>query len=102
MNQVDLLSPLLGALGALLTLLLGFGKLKASFKKEIREEMESEIELMNSKMKNLEDKIDQDIDHVKMIYNSEIKNVVDKIESLRDQVQQQHSQLVGILTKLIS
>lgn len=95
-------------------------KIKTAFMNEIHERIEKEvqnarniaegdlksvelkIDNLSKDIDNLEKKIEGDIDNVKSIYNSEIKSLAEKIESLRDQVQTQHSQLVDLLTRLIS
>lgn len=118
--ESSVVGAVIGAIGALLTVAVGFSKLKSSFQKEINEKIESEIknartmaegdlkavdlklDALSKDISNLENKVDKDIDHVKAIYNSEIKQLAEKIESLREDVQKQHHQLVGLLTKLIT
>jgi peptidoglycan hydrolase CwlO-like protein len=118
--EQQFLGSFIGAVGTLAAVLVAVNKLKAGFKKEIDEKIESEIknarnvaesdlravdaklDSLSRDIGNLEDKMDRDISNVKAIYNSEIKNLSEKIESLRDDVQRQHQQLVGLLTKLVA
>lgn len=109
-------SVIVGALGAWLT----FAQLKKHYTDEIDEKinqanksadkaLESEIRLVDQKLdaiksevQGLEDSLNKEIAYVKEAYKGEIKNLSEKIELLRDQVQDQHKQLVSLLSKLIS
>lgn len=120
MEGTEILSAVLGALGAIGTVAVTFSKLKDSWNKEIDQKINSSIETarnmaeadikafnirldsVSRDIQNLEEKVDKDIDHVKAIYNGEIRQLGEKIESLREDVQRQHQQLVGLLTKLIT
>jgi hypothetical protein len=91
-----------------------------SVKREIEDKVESEVknartiaegdsraadlklDAILKDISNLEERVDKDIKHLKAIYNSEIKQLAEKVESLREDVQKQHQQLVGLLTKLIT
>jgi uncharacterized coiled-coil DUF342 family protein len=53
--------------------------------------MDAEVKVLNSKLELIN----------KDAYKGEIKNLGEKIESLRSQVQEQHNQLIGLLTKLV-
>ena len=55
-----------------------------------------EIELEAQKLS-----VSRDLDHVKEIYNAEIRNLADKIDSLRQDLGEQHSNMVALLTKLV-
>lgn len=120
MGSPEIIGAVVGALGAIGTVTITFMKIKASFKKEIDEEIEQAItqarELADADIKafnmrldsisreisSLEGKVDKEIEHVKSIYNNEIRVLAEKIESLREEVRGQHSQLVSLLTKLVS
>ena len=118
--EPSILGAVIGAIGALLTMAVSFSKLKSSFQKEIDDKIKSEVnnartiaegdlkavdlklDSLAKDIANLENKVDRDIEHVKTIYNSEIKQLAGKIEELREEVRHQHSQLVSLLTKLVS
>jgi len=120
MQSPEILGAVLGALGTIGTVIVTFSKLKESFRKEVDKEIkvaiesarniaDADIKAFNLRLdsvsrdiENLSDKIDRDIDHVKIIYNGEIRSLGEKIESLREDVQKQHAQLVSLLTKLIT
>jgi len=108
-------SVIVGILGAWLT----FAQLKKhytdEFDKKIEEmgedckaALDAEIKIFHSKMEivvrdveNMEIGLSKEIEYVKEAYKGEIKNLGEKIESLRSQVQEQHNQLIGLLTKLV-
>jgi peptidoglycan hydrolase CwlO-like protein len=118
--ESSIVGAVIGAIGALLTVAVSFSKLKASWQKEIDDRIRSEVtnartiaegdlkavdlklDALSKDIANLESKVDRDIDHVKTIYNSEIKQLAGKIEELREEVRHQHSQLVSLLTRLVS
>jgi chromosome segregation ATPase len=64
--------------------------------------LESRIEVLEKDLKNLEDNVGKDLEHVKEAYRSEMKALGDKIEDLRSQIQQQHSQLLQFLSNLLN
>jgi peptidoglycan hydrolase CwlO-like protein len=118
--ESSVLGAVIGAIGALLAMAASFSKLKSSWLKEIDDKIRSEVlnartiaesdlkavdlklDALAKDISNLEDKVDKDIEHVKTIYNSEIKQLAGKIEELREEVRHQHSQLVSLLTRLVS
>jgi hypothetical protein len=63
--------------------------------------LNSKLELINKDAENMEMVLTKEIAYVKEAYKGEIKNLGEKIESLRSQVQEQHNQLIGLLTKLV-
>jgi septal ring factor EnvC (AmiA/AmiB activator) len=69
-------------------------KIEASLNEKIKN---LEVELQNQK-----DNISKDLAHLKEIYGAEIKVLGDKIESLRSDLQDQHSSMVALLTKLVN
>lgn len=112
--------PAAGAVVALATGLSVFFKLKSNLDKIVDDRVRQALsEMLDGKDKteislgfkieqtikeisNLEKKIDKDILNVKEIYNSEIRSLGEKIESLRDQMQNQHKQMIELLSKMIS
>jgi peptidoglycan hydrolase CwlO-like protein len=120
MESPEMIGAVLGALGAIGTVVVTFTTLKNSFKKEVDKEIKSAIQAardiadadikafnlridsLSRDIVNLKDKVDDDIEHVKGIYNGEIRSLAEKIEGLREEVRHQHTQLVALLTKLVS
>jgi peptidoglycan hydrolase CwlO-like protein len=118
--ESSVLGAVIGAIGTLLAIAASLSKLKASWLKEIDDKIKSEVlnartiaesdlksvdlklDALAKDISNLENKVDKDIEHVKTIYNSEIKQLAGKIEELREEVRHQHSQLVSLLTRLVS
>lgn len=115
-----LIAQLLIALSTLLGLYVSVSRLKAGFKQELAEETEKAIDLVKAtgqtdvailkgqienltrEITRLEDSFKKDVSHIRETYNSEIRNLGHKIEELREEVRGQHSQLVTLLTKLVS
>lgn len=115
-----LIAPVVIALSTLVGLYLSVAKIKAGFKKELEEETAKAIEYARDSAKNdiallktqidgiskeinrLEDSFQKDVTHIRETYNNEIRNLGHKIEELREEVRGQHSQLVTLLTKLVS
>jgi peptidoglycan hydrolase CwlO-like protein len=64
-------------------------------------QLESKIEKLDQKLKNVESSVRQDIGHLRDLHENEIKALGEKIESLRDELKTQHVQLMNILAKLI-
>jgi uncharacterized protein YoxC len=67
----------------------------------IKAKLEAKIEALSVKINSLEVSVNKDMDHLKATYTSEIKNLGDKIENLRDELRQQHSGLIDLLTKMV-
>ena len=67
----------------------------------IRVKLEARIERLGAEVKNLEFSVNKDMTHLKDTYTSEIKNLGEKIETLRDELRQQHSGLIELLTKIV-
>lgn len=118
--QSQLLGPVIVALATILGLFLSVYKLKRGFKDELESETskaiqnakdmaESDVKLLKLQIDNLSKEINRldesfqkDVAHIRETYNSEIRNLGVKIEDLREEVRTQHSQLVTLLTKLVS
>jgi hypothetical protein len=67
----------------------------------IKLSLESRIHDLELKVQTVEENIEKDVAHLKETYNNEIKFLGQKIESLRQEVHDQHGQLVALLTKMI-
>lgn len=120
MDQHMLIGPVVVALGTLLGLFLSVSKLKKGFKEELEQETEKAIQYARDAAKNdmqllklqvdnlgqdikrLDESFQKDVAHIRETYNNEIRNLGNKIEELREEVRSQHSQLVSLLTKLVS
>ena len=117
---ITTLSAIAGALTVFLTLYMKIRKITKENEKNKKEmlagvlqdakemddtlkaKLESRIEAMKAELKNLELNINKDIAFVKESYKSDIKVLGDKIEDLRKQLNEQHSQLLTVLTNLIN
>lgn len=67
----------------------------------LKAKLEARIEKIDLSLKNLEFNVNKDITHLKETYSAEIKVLGEKIETLRDELRNQHSQMVTLLSKLI-
>ena len=67
----------------------------------LKAKLEARIEKIDAQVKNLEFNVNKDIGHLKETYSAEIKVLGEKIEALRDELRNQHSQMVTLLSKLI-
>lgn len=63
--------------------------------------LEEKIRSLESDLGNLRDSVQKDIQHIKETHSAEIKNLGDKIEQLRDDLREQHAQILGLLGKMI-
>lgn len=68
-------------------------------KKEV--ELQAKLDKLNARVENLEESVDKDLQHLRETYNGEIRNLGQKIEDLRSELRNQHTQMVGLLTKMI-
>lgn len=77
--------------------------LKSAKEELIKKEMELQAKLdkLNTRVETLEDSVEKDLHHLKETYNGELKNLATKIEDLRGELRNQHTQMVGLLTKMI-
>lgn len=64
-------------------------------------ELDGKIDDVSKDVQNLRDNVDKDLQHLRETYNGEIRNLGQKIEDLRSEIRNQHSQMVGLLTKMI-
>lgn len=67
----------------------------------IKLRLESKIHDLEKQMDALKIGIEKDMSHLRETYNGEIKFLGQKIEALREEVRNQHGQLVTLLTKMI-
>lgn len=68
-------------------------------KKEL--ELQAKLDKLNTRVETLEESVEKDLHHLKETYNGELKNLATKIEDLRSELRNQHTQMVGLLTKMI-
>lgn len=73
------------------------------------EELEKEKQLLEIKIQSCVDEnermkemIEKDMELIKATYSAEIKNLGEKIESLKEEVRSQNTQILNLLSKLIS
>jgi predicted nuclease with TOPRIM domain len=64
-------------------------------------ELQAKLDKLNTRVETLEDSVEKDLHHLKETYNGELKNLATKIEDLRSELRNQHTQMVGLLTKMI-
>lgn len=67
----------------------------------LRSRLEAKIQALAVEVSNLEISVNKDMDHLKETYTSEIKNLGEKIESLRDELRNQHTGILSLLSKLV-
>lgn len=77
--------------------------LKAAKEELVKKELElqSKLDKLNIRVETLEDSVEKDLQHLRETYNGEIRNLGQKIEDLRSELRNQHTQMVGLLTKMI-
>jgi chromosome segregation ATPase len=68
----------------------------------VKRELESKIGSLKQEFENHKSNLVKDLDFMRSTYNAEIKVLGEKIESLREDLGQQHSQMVALLTKLVN
>lgn len=69
--------------------------------KLLKAKLEARIDSLETELKNLESNVAKDLAHTKEAYTAEIKNLGEKIEQIRTQLNDQHSQLLAFLTRLV-
>ena len=86
---------------------------KAKYRQDILDQAKEEAEkvkaALEAKIKALEiefavqkQSVSKDLNFFKQTHNAEVKALGEKIEALRQDLQQQHQALIGLLTKLVS
>ena len=68
---------------------------------KVKTELESKIEKLEIELEAQKLNIFKDLSHIKENYSMEIRVLGEKIEDVRAQIQQQHAQLVALLTRMI-
>jgi len=75
---------------------------------EAKKEAHAVKEALETKIQKLETEFEAhkatdlvEHEHIREVYNSEIKVLGTKISELRDQLNEQHSQLISLLTRLV-
>jgi hypothetical protein len=68
----------------------------------LKEKMETRINLLEIQLQNLEASINKDLENIKDNHAIELKNLSERIELLRDDLHNQHSQILSLLTKLVN
>jgi ferritin-like protein len=68
---------------------------------KVEAKLEDKIKQIEIELENHKTNISKDFGFLKETYSSEVKNLGDKIETVREQLSQQHSQLITLLTRLI-
>lgn len=69
--------------------------------KKIRKELEEKIQRLEEELQLQKDNISKDLTHMRELYSAEIKTLSGKIDDLRKDLQDQHSNMVALLTKLV-
>lgn len=75
-----------------------------SAKEEIalkEKDLELKISTVESRIDALEKSVEKDMQHLRETYSGEIRNLASKIEDLRGEIRNQHSQMIGLLSKII-
>jgi hypothetical protein len=67
----------------------------------VKMELEAKIKALEEEFKVQKLNISKDLIHLKENYSTEIRTLGDKINDMKDQLNQQHSQLVALITHLI-
>lgn len=63
--------------------------------------LNARIDTAEASLENLRGNVERDLNLIKEGYRGEVKILASKIEDLRDQLRQQHMQLLGLLSDLI-
>jgi predicted DsbA family dithiol-disulfide isomerase len=69
---------------------------------KVKRELEEKIEHLEEELKDQKANISKDLSHMREIYNAEISVLSEKIDSLRRDLADQHTSMVGLLTKLVN
>ncbi len=68
---------------------------------KIKDGLEDRINKVEAEIKSQKEGVAKDFAFMKSSYQSEVKTLGDKIEDLRTQLNNQHSDLIALLTKLV-
>lgn len=120
MNDYNMIMAIAGAIGTLGTAGFTIRHLfvilrkrrelhKASILNEAKKEVDAVQQILENRVKSMEvelalhkESMAKDLVHLKETYTAEMANLGQKIENLRNDIQQQHQALIGLLTRLIS
>lgn len=69
---------------------------------QVEAKLEKKISSLELEFETHKTNLSKDLDFMRSTYNAEIKVLGERIESLREDLVVQHSQLVNLLTKLVS
>lgn len=69
---------------------------------KIKSELEFKINKLEIELENQKENISKDITHMKETYNAELRVLSNKIDDLRQDLSDQHSAMVSLLTKLVN
>ena len=67
----------------------------------LKSKLDAKIDRLELELDNLKTNVQKDFENIKDSHSLELKNLGDKLESLRTQLNEQHSQLMSILVKMI-
>jgi peptidoglycan hydrolase CwlO-like protein len=79
-------------------------KILQAAKEEIssaRSKLEGRIKALEGDLDNLKESMSRDLEHVKETHQSELENVSGKIQEIRQELRDQHIQIIQLLTSLI-
>jgi len=102
MTDAMAIGSLILSLVAVTTLAVNYMKLKRNFKEELDKEIEEKLAAIRQDLERVEKAFAADIEHLKEKHGIEISNLAEKIDALRDEVRTGQTQLVQLLTKLVS
>jgi hypothetical protein len=66
-----------------------------------KNKLEAKINLLEAQLHNIEINVAKDLSNLKESHAVALSNLSEKIESIRDQLNEQHSQLLSFLTRLL-
>lgn len=102
MTDAMAVGSLVLSLVAVTTLSVNYMKLKKNFREEIEKSVNDKLAAFRQDLERVESAFAADIDHIKERHGIEIANLAEKIDALRDEVRTGQTQLVQLLTKLVS
>lgn len=68
----------------------------------VKNKLETKISVLEMQLENLKIDVNKDLSSLKDAHAIELKNLGERIELLREDLQTQHSQIINLLTKLIT
>jgi phosphomevalonate kinase len=67
----------------------------------VKDRLEAKIDLLEAELHSLQDSVAKDLNHIKETQASELRNLSDKIELLREEIRDQSSGILSLLTQLV-